>query len=50
MKYLISIVIIIVLFGAYSIGFYFNGKVKKPENCKKVDCGRCMINCDKREV
>ena len=48
MKYIVAISLVVFLFAVYVIGFYLNGRVKKPENCKKIDCGSCILNCDKR--
>lgn len=48
MKYLIAIVIIGVFVSIYVVGYYLNGKTKKPENCKQIDCEGCKINCNKR--
>ena len=43
-------ILVLVAFIAIYIGFYLlNSKVKKPENCKELECKGCTLNCKWRE-
>ena len=48
MKYISVVLILIVLLGLYVSIFLLNNKVKKPDNCKDLECKGCNLNCNKR--
>ena len=49
MNILWAILILVVLIAIYIMAYLLNQKIKKPENCKGLDCEGCNLDCYRKE-
>lgn len=51
LKVLLSVILVLVLIGAFVLTYLLNKHTKAPDNCPKaeVGCAGCMLQCGRRE-
>ncbi|MFA6796068.1 MAG: hypothetical protein WCR63_00610 [Bacilli bacterium] len=51
LRIFLSILLVVLLLGAFIGTYVWNKKTKKPDNCPKceITCAGCMLNCADRE-